>query len=198
MRSTGYGMHHGRPVKYCIFLHGTHHFSCAFSGYWYYWGLAIPYTQTCLGMTHLLPWASWVISIPVQAILYLRALAVWERNRNIAILLSFGATFYYISLITCSIIAMRQPNSNTMDGCYSANPSVAITLTKYSLGSTMCYDGMIFFVILTKVLQERGERLRLLDIVFRDGAIYCAVQFGKLTRMVYGDRLTILYSSQRC
>ncbi|TDL24386.1 hypothetical protein BD410DRAFT_119482 [Rickenella mellea] len=156
----------------------------AFSGQCIIWAL-IAQCSICAGMTYAELWGSWLIGVPIQVVLTLRTLAVWQRSHIVAGILVLVASIYFITMIVCSVILTKSnhyipsPLMGPLQLCYSSNDGVSPNITKYAFGSLMLYDGVMFFLILVKaVLDDRRTRTKLLGILLRDGAIYYAALFA--------------------
>ncbi|TDL15722.1 hypothetical protein BD410DRAFT_87069 [Rickenella mellea] len=117
----------------------------------------------------------------------LRTWAIWERSRKVAGILVFGASAYYITEVVCSVRLTKSYRyrdnilADTLRECYSTAVAVSPSqmAIKFSFGSLMLLDGMIFTLILTKVvLIGKGTRVKILKVLVRDGTIYDAVLFA--------------------
>ncbi|TDL14145.1 hypothetical protein BD410DRAFT_278208 [Rickenella mellea] len=115
-------------------------------------------------------WISWIPSFPLQITLSLRTLAIWGGDRKAAVVLGVAAATYNISvLVSYILLTIQLPNVQTI-------PERQGGLMKLGFGTLMFYDGVMFILILMKIVQGgRETRAKILTILFRDGVIYYAV-----------------------
>ncbi|TDL19830.1 hypothetical protein BD410DRAFT_873656 [Rickenella mellea] len=131
------------------------------------------------------PLGGWMCQIPMQIILVLRTVAIWERNRKVTFLLVVGALIHNVSALTSNIVLTRSiryhpdPAMQALLACYSGFTGISIVWSKLGFAALMLFDTIMFSLILTKTVQDgRSTHTRLIPILFRDGAIYYAVLFA--------------------
>ncbi|TDL19808.1 hypothetical protein BD410DRAFT_873622 [Rickenella mellea] len=58
----------------------------------------------CVVAGYITPWLTWLITIPIQVVLILRTLAVWERDAKVAGFLAVLSISYNAIMVVCNII----------------------------------------------------------------------------------------------
>ncbi|TDL21072.1 hypothetical protein BD410DRAFT_804502 [Rickenella mellea] len=128
----------------------------------------------------------WLIAVPMQVVLAIRAFAIWQCDRRVAGVLLLGMCSYWIALVFCSIkaaIGTRYAPSvltTVLRECYS---TASLTGTpkeiKLAFGALLSLDGIMFFLILLRALiTDRTSRIQIVNVLLRDGTIYYSVIFG--------------------
>ncbi|TDL19812.1 hypothetical protein BD410DRAFT_791697 [Rickenella mellea] len=137
--------------------------------------------EICAFMLFFMTWSLWMITFPLQIVLGLRTIAIWERDRLVTALVVLGTVAYNTTLLISSLLSSKSYRCllGSLLGCYSGDFGFSTTLIKLTYSALMAYEGMLFILISIKAIQGgRVGRGRLIVILLRDGAIYYAVIFA--------------------
>ncbi|TDL19813.1 hypothetical protein BD410DRAFT_830082 [Rickenella mellea] len=151
----------------------------------YIMGFGVSLPNVCDFMLFFTTWSLWMITFPLQIVLGLRTIAIWERDRRVTALVVLGTVAYNITLLIGDVLLSRQyhyhaqPILEPVLGCYSGVFGVSPTLTKIVYSALMAYEGILFVLILSKAVRShRIGRGQLIIILLRDGAMYYAAIFA--------------------
>ncbi|KAL5511032.1 hypothetical protein ACEPAH_4247 [Sanghuangporus vaninii] len=127
-------------------------------------------------------WATLVFLIPLQIVVILRVIAIWDRKRIIAILLWFSlfATDIVILVTLARIMHIFTYSMNDLLrpvlGCQSGLATLNPTTTIPAWAGVIAFDTVLFVLTLAKALHSyKVARTRLLTILIRDGFAYYTI-----------------------
>ncbi|THH04249.1 hypothetical protein EW145_g5664 [Phellinidium pouzarii] len=128
-----------------------------------------------------------VFIIPVQIILILRTLALWDQKRGIliflvaAVLATDITIVVSISLITTSLSFAQRPELRQVLGCFGDLDDLSTSKAIPSWAALMAFDTTVFVLTLIRVESMRRakkDKSRLLNILFRDGIVFYLIMLA--------------------
>ncbi|KAL5489694.1 hypothetical protein ACEPAI_4526 [Sanghuangporus weigelae] len=138
--------------------------------------------EHCRFEAYLGIWATLVFLIPLQIVVILRVIAIWDRKRIIVILLWFSlfATDIVILVTLARIMHIFTYSMNDLLrpvlGCQSGVTALNPTTTIPAWAGVIAFDTVLFVLTLTKALHSyKVARTRLLTILIRDGFAYYSI-----------------------
>ncbi|KAL5536569.1 hypothetical protein ACEPAF_391 [Sanghuangporus sanghuang] len=133
----------------------------------------------CSVAAYLDGWSTLVFVIPVQLIVVLRTIALWDKRRLVvvALIIVTVATDIImatsIALVNKSLVFKANTLIQPVFGCDSGLVSLNTTVTTPAWAALMGFDTAIFLLTLTKVIAKiRHGRTPLLTVLVRDGFAY--------------------------
>ncbi|KAL5531109.1 hypothetical protein ACEPAG_3985 [Sanghuangporus baumii] len=133
----------------------------------------------CSVAAYLDGWSTLVFIIPVQLIVVLRTIALWDKRRRVIVALIIVTVATDITMATSialvfkSLVLKANPLIRPVFGCDSGLVSLNTTITTPAWAALMIFDTVIFLLTLTKVVaKSRHGRTPLLTVLFRDGFAY--------------------------
>lgn len=135
----------------------------------------------CLGVVYLDALSPAFSIMPAQLILIMRTIALWQKDRRIAIGLVSVLVLADLVIIVCTIIVaaslkfQEQPIVQSILGCNGDYVSVSITASLPAYSSLMVFDTIVFIATMIATIKNfRTGNSRLLTVLYRDGITYYA------------------------
>jgi len=139
----------------------------------------------CKFEAYLAIWGTLIFLIPLQIIIIMRTMALWDKRRSITILVVTVAIAADITILVTLSRIMRAftfqmiPLITPLLGCNSGLIGLSPTITIPSWVAVIVFDTVIFVLTLISAVHKfKYGRTRLLTILVRDGFMYYLVMLS--------------------